>query len=178
MNNFKEIYKALLDGKTVELVDISTPPTVVMSFHMDDDGKIVSSNPSFTIERFNPKDFRIKRNTININGIEVPAPITDRNEIKFYYWSVGLDKVRQQHWSSSYCDGDDTDKFFLENGLIHLYEKDAEEHRMALLTLQGFRRNSVSKVENDWWCPTCKRIVDGKEVTFYEHHESCGTFIG
>lgn len=31
---------------------------------------------------------------------------------------------------------------------------------------------------DDWWCPTCKRVVDGKEVTCAEYHESCGTFLG
>lgn len=34
------------------------------------------------------------------------------------------------------------------------------------------------KTPNEWWCPTCKRAVDGKEVTYEEYHESCGTFLG
>lgn len=29
-----------------------------------------------------------------------------------------------------------------------------------------------------WWCPTCKCAVPGKEVTFEEYHESCGTYLG
>jgi hypothetical protein len=29
----------------------------------------------------------------------------------------------------------------------------------------------------EWWCPTCKRLVNG-EVTFQECHAVCGTFLG
>lgn len=28
-----------------------------------------------------------------------------------------------------------------------------------------------------WWCPECKREVDGAQVTFEENHESCGTRV-
>lgn len=29
-----------------------------------------------------------------------------------------------------------------------------------------------------WWCPTCKRNISGKEVTYEEYHETCGTYLG
>lgn len=29
----------------------------------------------------------------------------------------------------------------------------------------------------DWWCPTCKTLVDGKQVTNQGFHESCGTYL-
>jgi len=30
---------------------------------------------------------------------------------------------------------------------------------------------------NIWWCPNCKHEVDGHQVTFQEHHDSCGTIV-
>ena len=32
--------------------------------------------------------------------------------------------------------------------------------------------------QSGWWCPTCKRSPRPVEVTFEEHHEECGTYIG
>jgi hypothetical protein len=32
--------------------------------------------------------------------------------------------------------------------------------------------------EAGWYCPHCHRGVDGREVTFHEQHETCGTYIG
>jgi hypothetical protein len=32
-------------------------------------------------------------------------------------------------------------------------------------------------VGNDWWCPTCNRVVAGTEVTNTEHHVDCGTYL-
>jgi len=29
-----------------------------------------------------------------------------------------------------------------------------------------------------WYCQNCKVAVDPKDVTYYERHESCGTYIG
>jgi hypothetical protein len=29
-----------------------------------------------------------------------------------------------------------------------------------------------------WWCPTCKQDVDGRNVTYEEYHETCGTYLG
>lgn len=29
-----------------------------------------------------------------------------------------------------------------------------------------------------WFCPTCDTEVDPIHVTYYERHESCGTYIG
>jgi len=31
---------------------------------------------------------------------------------------------------------------------------------------------------SDWWCPTCKDAIDGSHVTYTEHHEVCGTYLG
>jgi hypothetical protein len=39
-------------------------------------------------------------------------------------------------------------------------------------------KEAVPPNDVDWWCPTCKRVVDGKEVTYKEYHEICGTYLG
>ena len=30
--------------------------------------------------------------------------------------------------------------------------------------------------DNEWWCPKCKMIVDGKDVTFDERHDLNGCY--
>lgn len=32
--------------------------------------------------------------------------------------------------------------------------------------------------EIGWWCSACKEMVNGAQVTFSEHHEACGTYLG
>jgi hypothetical protein len=29
----------------------------------------------------------------------------------------------------------------------------------------------------DWWCPTCKMMIGGKQVTHQGYHELCGTYL-
>ena len=31
---------------------------------------------------------------------------------------------------------------------------------------------------SDWWCPSCKELIDGGNVTNNEHCDRCGTFLG
>ena len=52
------------------------------------------------------------------------------------YWFISIN-VYHDYWSVNHPDGNDDDKFRLQNGLIHRNEKDAREHMQALLTLQG-----------------------------------------
>lgn len=33
-------------------------------------------------------------------------------------------------------------------------------------------------VSNDWWCPTCKEIIGGYNVTYQECCDRCGTYLG
>lgn len=30
-------------------------------------------------------------------------------------------------------------------------------------------------MNNHWWCPTCKQVILGCNVTFEEYHDNCGT---
>lgn len=31
---------------------------------------------------------------------------------------------------------------------------------------------------SDWWCPKCKEVLSGSHVTFTEHCDTCGTYLG
>jgi hypothetical protein len=78
-----------------------------------------------------PKRFRIKPDTITINGREVPAPVREVSPRKDDYFLVDL-------LSSSYvrhCRWADTTKYqLLADGLIHLTEEAARQHAEALLS--------------------------------------------
>lgn len=39
-------------------------------------------------------------------------------------------------------------------------------------------RPEAQEAGTGWYCPRCNRAVDGREVTFHEEHEVCGTYIG
>ncbi|MCO6358567.1 hypothetical protein [Roseivirga pacifica] len=34
------------------------------------------------------------------------------------------------------------------------------------------------QAKEDWYCPTCKVLVGGENITYDELHEACGTFLG
>lgn len=75
---------------------------------------------------------RIKPKTININGIEVPAPVTEPLEIGQEYWTWSHDKVLQMRWN-----GDRADHRWLKRRAIHLTEEAAQAHLEAIVKASG-----------------------------------------
>ena len=75
---------------------------------------------------------RIKPETININGHEVPAPVREPLKRGQTYWLVRCCSTvgsESQTWH-----GDPQDFLWLKNGLIHLHHKNADAHTEALLS--------------------------------------------
>jgi hypothetical protein len=60
------------------------------------------------------------------------------------------------YWSSR-----DLDKSFLETTIYEI-EKILNE----------------PQIDVDWFCPNCNIKVDPRNVTYYERHDACGTYIG
>jgi len=77
-------------------------------------------------------EWRVKPETITINGHEVPCPVREPLEKGQVYWCVAPD-------SDTYTDtflwgDDDLDKRLLRRGLIHLTKEAAVAHAEALLS--------------------------------------------
>lgn len=78
-----------------------------------------------------PLEVRIKPKTITINGIEVPAPVTEPLENGQEYWSCFYrDEVML--WS-----GVPLDRLWLKHRSIHLTQESAEAHFEALVKASG-----------------------------------------
>jgi len=131
--NHREILQALLDGETI--VDTSNLSVTL------DNTKLVY-NKGLSTERIVCSLsfvhlFQIKSKTININGFEVPAPVSKplQDGTTFYLLNIIFNNIQTYSWT-----GHDSDKLWLNLGLIHLTKKAAELHQKALL--------SFTKLEN------------------------------
>ena len=76
--------------------------------------------------------FRIKRKTININGIEVPEPMREEPEFNTDYWVA--DPVETGGETACIWDNMEADKRWLSLGLCHLTQEAATIHAKALLS--------------------------------------------
>jgi Lar family restriction alleviation protein len=71
------------------------------------------------------------------------------------------------------------------HGMINVYAETKEKaiaawnqrHEAEAAAMREALEDAVPETD-EWWCPTCKRAVDGKEVTFEDYHEICGTYLG
>lgn len=114
-----EILRAIADGKTVQIR------------HEDDDAWWEPTDALGYINSDKHK-FRIKPETITINGIEVPAPVREPLNRGQTYWLVRCCSTvgsESQTWH-----GAPQDFLWLKNGLIHLHHKNADAHTEALLS--------------------------------------------
>lgn len=88
----------------------------------------------FTCEpRFFPcEDYRIKPRTININGFEVPEPVSEalENHTEYFKVELGYDELCDNYM---WC-GDASDEHWLHLGIIHLTKEAAQFHAKALLS--------------------------------------------
>ncbi len=76
--------------------------------------------------------YRRKPRTININGIEVPAPVREDLNRGDIYFAVDFAEdcnVYDYTWA-----GDSADKRMMSNGVIHLTKEAAIQHSKALIS--------------------------------------------
>jgi hypothetical protein len=76
-------------------------------------------------------EWRIKPETITINGHEVPAPVRESSP-DVEYWCVDLNSKMRAHRNDFY--GDETQERCLKLGLVHLTQEAAIAHAEALLS--------------------------------------------
>lgn len=116
-----EILRAIADGKIVQRRNA----LYIKDDWFDDDNPLVY----LTDDTF---EWRIKPETIDINGIEVPCPV--REPLRYgqiYYTPRIRDEVlyAELKWND-----DNIDRRLLERGLIHLTKESAIAHAEALLS--------------------------------------------
>ena len=78
--------------------------------------------------------YRIKIETINVNGIKVPKPESKELECGQMYWFINLnvkELVEYIHWLNS-----KKDHLLLERNLIHLTQEAALLHAKAILGIK------------------------------------------
>lgn len=127
---YAEILNAIAEGKQIQFnynggwVDQAWSTTLV---------EIVD-------EVFEPSEYRVKPNTINIGGFEVPKPVTDELEKGQRFWVVELtdsDLVSGTAW-----DDHAFDRRMLKLGLIHLTKEAAQTHAQALIDITKDAQNA------------------------------------
>ena len=75
---------------------------------------------------------RIKVDTININGFDVPRPLKELPAIGTEYWVVQLSDKRLAFSVNNFQDA--TDSSWVEKGICHLTRDSAVMHAKALLS--------------------------------------------
>lgn len=127
MKEYAHILHALADGKTIQ--------------ERNDDGTwqdrgathALGAVSAETVHRNDPTRFRIKPETININGHEVPAPLREAPAVGVEYW-LG-DPTMTNHTERPQTWLDDTqDIIWLARGLCHSTKEAAQAHARALLS--------------------------------------------
>ena len=78
-------------------------------------------------------EYRMKKKTINIGGIEINEPVRGALTIGEIYYTPSLG----DSCSASYhiCHGDDLDYLRISRGIVHRNEDDAIKHAIALMGL-------------------------------------------
>lgn len=116
-----DILRALADGKQIQT-------SLTTGGWINRDAKIVLN----LIANESSCDYRIKPQTININGFEVPEPMREEPEHGSSYWltdPLNIEGVNTCTWYESA-----TDKAWLSLGVCHLTEEAAKLHAEALLS--------------------------------------------
>jgi hypothetical protein len=82
-------------------------------------------------------EYRIKPKTININGFEVPEPVREPLERGRVYFIVSVTSVNSSDscgYIKHFWKDDQSDRYWLQAGLIHLTPEASIQHTKALLS--------------------------------------------
>lgn len=124
ITDYAEVLRAIADGRAVQM------PT----YSRESWAEISPANvlPLIANRKTSPDQFRIKPDTITINGREVPAPIKVALKDGQDYWYAGLGGA--EDWDKDTWISHEVDDARLSRGLIHLSEEAARQHAEALLS--------------------------------------------
>lgn len=117
-----EILRAIADGKTVQMRN---------AVNLEDNEWW---EPSDALGYINSgkHEFRVKPETITINGHEVPCPVREPLEVGTKYWLAGPNRPEIAEYFT--WRNQQMDEIWLKRGLIHLTEEAAIAHAEALLS--------------------------------------------
>lgn len=123
-----EILRAIADGKTVQILNKNIPSSLWQDIDEHETlGFILEGR-----REGRSYELRIKPETININGHELPAPVREPLEVGTPYWQplIGSSKLEAAWvWRAH-----EVDTFLLKRGLIQLTKEAAIAHAEALLS--------------------------------------------
>lgn len=124
--DFKALWRAKADGKEIEVRSVRPgsewQPIEAMNYPVFREFFIGFQNSDW--------EFRIKPETVMVNGHELPAPLT--KEHKGAYWVVLL-YGEPAECDTAIADPDETTRLWFEKGLCHATKEDAEAWECALL---------------------------------------------
>jgi hypothetical protein len=125
MKDHVEMFEALLAGKLL----INSLGQVIQL-----DKGIISIYKGSTLVplKFDPKQWEVKVNTININGFNIPEPVKEPLEIGCVYYTPHLSP---HYYLKDTWYEDPLDYFYLNNGLIQLTEEAAIQQAKAFISL-------------------------------------------
>ncbi len=124
ITDYADILRAIADGKEVEIQNYEG--TGWVEFSTRDVLGLISHGGT------QPGFFRIKPDTITINGREVPAPTRTAPRARSAYWLPDLfspERARLRAWADIELEFN-----LLHGGLVHLTEEAARAHAEALLS--------------------------------------------
>lgn len=126
MNNYREMYEALLRG---DVLQTTSNQQIRMDIHgniiNDSDGRILHGISHYEFEKWS-----IKPETININGFEIPEPVREPPKEGENIWLSNVDDhpgFLLTQWKNTKCQN-----FWLSKGMIHRSEAAAVLHTKAL----------------------------------------------
>lgn len=147
--NTKELFEALLTGKTVVNIDNTVSIKlekagllVVKSPIEAYVGKYVEDLPNAALD-LDKNSWRIKPETIHINGIEVPMPEKYELPPKVKYFLPSFNNLLDTCTICSTWYGNPVDHQRLKAGIIHLTQENAITHAKALLSFTSMKEEDV-----------------------------------
>ena len=124
MNNYREMYEALLKGETLTYAD--------REIRMNDDGRVYATDIQSTVnvEILTPAKWQIKPRIININGFQVLEPIREPLEEGESFYLT--DMYRDSGYVILKWENTEHRNFLLSKGMLHGTEEAAQLHAKAL----------------------------------------------
>ena len=100
----------------------------------------------FTDKRYR---YQPKQDIIVINGFAITKPQTIAPELYSDYFVPDTAERTKKYHQKLYWSGSDLDYRFLQEGVLHLTEKDAIKHAKALISITKFALNEIELPEED-----------------------------
>lgn len=125
---FKHIFDAIVEGKSIETLQNNNGTSIWVPITQSDVLYLISNKNE------KPQHYRVKKPTIRIGNVDVPAP--ERKPLKKgqVYYVPFFHAIEYNIYTQEWSD-DKMDMLSLNSGLIHLTKEAAEIHANAIIKL-------------------------------------------